>query len=83
MKYYSIFFSFFILSYLTYKGQIIENGGAISTSMAGLNVNTIDVWSTNNNIGQLANLEKSTVSVSIFQPFLLKDFSTANLAFGL
>lgn len=83
MKYYSIFFSFLILSCFNIKGQIIENGGANSTSMAGLNVNNADVWSTNNNIGQLANIEKSSVSISVFQPFLLKDFSTANLAFGL
>jgi len=65
------------------QAQFFENGGAISTSMAGLNANSANVWSVNNNVGQLANLENATISVGIFQPFLMSDFATGSLVFGV
>ena len=76
-------FLFFIISPLVLKSQIIFNHGAVSTSMAGLNATTANVWSVNNNIGQLANLEYTTISGSVFQPFLISDFNTSNLAVGI
>ena len=79
----SLCFSIFFLTNLNTTAQVLENNGASSTSMAGLNVNNIDVWSTNNNIGQLSNLKESAVSVNLFQPFLLNDFNTASLVLGL
>ena len=79
----SLCISIFFLTYLNTTAQVLENSGASSTSMAGLNVNSINVWSTNNNIGQLSNLEESAVSVNLFQPFLLNDFNTASLVLAL
>ena len=79
----SLCISIFFLTYLNTTAQVLENSGASSTSMAGLNVNSKNVWSTNNNIGQLSNLEESAVSVNLFQPFLLNDFNTASLVLAL
>lgn len=78
-----LYISIFFLSFLNTTAQVLENSGAYSTSMAGLNVNNIDVWSINNNIGQLSNLKESGVSANLFQPFLLNDFNTASLVLGL
>ena len=79
----SLCISIFFLTYLNTTAQVLENSGASSTSMAGLNVNSKNVWSTNNNIGQLSNLEESAISVNLFQPFLLNDFNTASLVLAL
>lgn len=81
MKYWVIFFSF-VISF-SINAQVLENGGATSTGMAGLNVISSNVWSSNNNIGQLANIKSSAISVSVFQPFLLKEFTTSNLTLGI
>ena len=83
MKNYIITFLFFGISPLILKSQMIFNHGAVSTSMAGLNATSVNVWSVNNNIGQLANLEYTTISGSVFQPFLISDFNTSNLAVGI
>lgn len=82
MKYFFIITSL-ILCDLSLQGQLFQDGGAISTSMAGLNVNNNNVWSVNNNIGQLSKLEYTTISISSFQPFLIKDFSTSNIVLGI
>ena len=78
------FFSLIIcLLYLNGFSQLLENGGASSTAMAGLNVNSKNVWSINNNIGQLADIKSSAISINLFQPFLLKDFNTSSIAIGI
>jgi len=59
--------------------QLTESTGPNSTAMAGLNANNIDVWAINYNVGQLENIEGNTIGISFYQPFLLNDFSTANL----
>jgi len=82
MKYFFMITSF-ILCNLSLQGQLFQDAGAISTSMAGLHVNNNNVWSVNNNIGQLSKLEFTTISISSFQPFLIKDFSTSNLVVGI
>ena len=74
---------FFIISPIVFNAQLVFNSGAISTSMAGLNTTSANVWSVNNNIGQLANLEFSTVSAGVFQPFLISDLSTSSIAVGI
>jgi hypothetical protein len=51
--------------------------------MSGLNVNNEDIWSVNNNISQLAKIKKPRLSISSFQPFLVKDFTTSSIVFGL
>ncbi len=61
------------------SSQLTESAGPNSTALAGLNANNVDVWSINYNIGQLQNLNSSTIAVSFNQPFMLSDFSTANL----
>jgi hypothetical protein len=74
---------FFIISPIILNAQLIFNNGAISTSMAGLNSTSSNVWSINNNIGQLSNMEFSSASISVFQPFLVSDFTTSSIAVGL
>lgn len=83
MKFTLLLISIFNLITLCTFSQFIENSGAESSSMAGLDVNNNNVWSVNNNIGQLANIEKSSISINLFQPFLLKDFNTASLALAI
>ena len=63
--------------------QLFQNSGAFSTAMAGLDVNNENVWSINNNIGQLSKIENSSISISSFQPFLINDFTTSNFVYGL
>ncbi len=70
------------LSFQTY-GQVIHDQGAISTSMVGLNVTEENLWSINNNVGNLSTLENTQVGVSINNRFLISDFTTAALAFAL
>ena len=82
MKYFFIISSLLICD-LSIKAQLFQDAGAISTSMAGLHANNNNVWSVNNNIGQLSKLKFSTISISSFQPFLIKDFSTSNLVIGM
>lgn len=67
----------------TFYAQILENSGPASTAMAGLNVNNANLWSLNNNIGQLVNINSSEIGVSVYQPFLLKEFTTSNLIVGI
>ena len=68
-----------------YEGycQFIESAGPNSTALAGLNANNADVWSINYNVGQLQNLERSSIAVSFHQPFLLSDFTTANMVLAI
>ena len=80
MKYLVILFYCFSFQYSF--TQIIRNSGPISTSMAGINVNNIDTWSINNNIGQLVNMEHSAIGVNVFQPFLMTEFTSSNLVLG-
>ena len=56
----------------SYEGycQLIESAGPNSSGLAGLNANNVDVWSINYNVGQLQNLERSSIAVSFHQPFL-------------
>ena len=68
MKYFLLLISI-IFSQSIYIGQLLQNSGAFSTSIAGLDVNNENIWSINNNIGQLSKLEKTTISISSFQPF--------------
>ena len=75
--------SLFIICHFNAKGQIFQNSGALSTSMSGLNVNNEDIWSVNNNISQLSKIKKPELSISSFQPFLIKDFTTSSIVFGL
>ena len=63
-------------------GQLLQNSGAFSTSIAGLDVNNENIWSINNNIGQLSKLEKTTISISSFQPSLIKDFTISSFVLG-
>jgi len=73
----------FILSPILTNAQLVFNNGATSTAMAGLNSTTSNVWSVNNNIGQLSNMKFSAASISIFQPFLVSDFTTSSIAIGV
>lgn len=82
MNYFYVF-SLIIICHFNANGQIFQNSGALSTSMSGLNVNNEDVWSINNNISQLSKIKKPTLSISSFQPFLIKDFTTSSIVFGL
>ena len=82
MNYHWIF-ALIIICHFNAKGQIFQNNGALSTSMSGLNVNNEDVWSINNNISQLAKIKKPELSISSFQPFLIKDFTISSIVFGL
>ena len=68
-----------------YEGycQLIESAGPNSTALAGLNANNVDVWSINYNVGQLQNLERSSIAVSFHQPFLLSDFTIVPGNFNL
>ena len=50
--------------------------------MSGLNVNNEDIWSVNNNISQLSKIKNPELSNS-FQPFLVKDFTTSSIVFGV
>ena len=68
MKYFFIIVSLIICD-ISLQAQLFQDAGAISTSMAGLNTNNNNVWSVNNNIGQLSKLENATISISSFQPF--------------
>lgn len=74
---------FFIITPILLNAQLTFNHGAISTSMAGLNATSSNVWSVNNNIGQLANIDYSKASISIYQPFLVSDFTTSSIAVGI
>ena len=80
---YNWIISLFIICHFSAKGQIFQNSGALSTSMSGLNVNNEDIWSVNNNISQLSKIKKPELSISSFQPFLIKDFTTSSIVFGL
>ena len=82
MKYFLLLISI-IFSQSIYIGQLLQNSGAFSTSIAGLDVNNENIWSINNNIGQLSKLEKTTISISSFQPFLIKDFTTSSFVLGV
>lgn len=82
MKYFFIIVSLIICD-ISLQAQLFQDAGAISTSMAGLNTNNNNVWSVNNNIGQLSKLENATISISSFQPFLIKDFTTSNIVLGM
>ena len=82
MKYFFII-ALLVLCDISLQAQLFQDAGAISTSMAGLNVNNNNVWSVNNNIGQLSKIECTTISISTFQPFLIKDFSTSNIVLGM
>ena len=53
MKYFFIIAAF-VLCDISLQAQLFQDAGAISTSMAGLNANNNNVWSVNNNIGQLS-----------------------------
>ena len=75
--------SLFIICHFNAKGQIFQNNGALSTSMSGLNVNNEDIWRVNNNISQLSKIKKPELSISSFQPFLVKDFRISSIVFGL
>ena len=55
MKYFFIIAPF-LLCDISLQAQLFQDAGAISTSMAGLNANNNNVWSVNNNIGQLSKL---------------------------
>ncbi len=83
MKKHLLSLFFLILSPIILNAQLIFNSGAISTSMAGLNSSSSNVWSVNNNIGQLSNMEFSTASLSVFQPFLVSDLTTSSIAIGI
>ena len=74
MKRIAIILLLFLIS--SYEGycQLIESAGPNSSGLAGLNANNVDVWSINYNVGQLQNLERSSIAVSFHQPFLLSDF---------
>ena len=58
MKYFFIVASL-VLCDLSLQGQLFQDAGAISTSMSGLNANN-NVWSLNNNIGQLSKTDIRT-----------------------
>ena len=83
MKFHIVAIFFLVFTNTIIFSQINSNSGAISTSMAGLNASNDNIWSINNNIGQLSNLETTCASLSVYQPFMLSDFTTAGLAFGL
>jgi hypothetical protein len=51
--------------------------------MAGLNVTECNLWSVNNNIGNLASLQTTQVGISINNRFLISDLSTGTLAFAI
>ena len=72
-----------IISNFHLYGQIVHDQGAVSTSMAGLNVTESNLWSINNNIGNLADLENKQVGISINNRFLVPDLTTGTLAFAL
>ena len=74
-KTYLSFFFIFILSFHL-KSQVIYDQGAVSTSMAGLNVTENNLWSINNNVGNLAGLINTQVGISINNRFLLKKVVT-------
>ena len=40
-------------------------------------------WSVNNNISQLSKIKNPELSISSFQPFLVKDFTTSSIVFGV
>jgi len=75
--------SLILICHFYAKGQIFQNSGALSTSMSGLNVNNEDIWSVNNNISQLSKIKNPELSISSFQPFLVKDFTTSSIVFGV
>tara|TARA_B100001287_G_C22673858_1_gene526639 strand:+ start:1091 stop:1900 length:810 start_codon:yes stop_codon:yes gene_type:complete len=77
-----IFIFGFTLS-ANFQAQVLQNSGPSSTAMAGLNVNSANLWSLNNNIGQLVNINSSEIGVSFYQPFILKEFTTSNLLLGI
>ena len=81
MKLWILFFLFTISNSI--YTQVLENSGPASTAMAGLNVNNSNLWSLNNNIGQLVNINSSEIGVSVYQPFVLKEFTTSNLIFAI
>ena len=83
MKKIAIIILLFLIS--SYEGycQLIESAGPNSSGLAGLNANNVDVWSINYNVGQLQNLERSSIAVSFHQPFLLSDFTTANMVLAI
>ena len=81
MKLWIVFLGFTLST--TFNAQVLENSGPTSTAMAGLNVNNTNLWSLNNNIGQLVNIKNSQIGVSIYQPFLLKEFTTSNLILAI
>jgi len=81
-KTYLSFFFIFILSFHL-KSQVIHDQGAVSTSMAGLNVTENNLWSINNNVGNLAGLNNTQVGISINNRFLLSDLITGTIAFAL
>ena len=80
---YNWIISLIIILHFNAKGQIFQNSGALSTSMSGLNVNNEGIWSVNNNISQLSKIKSPEISISSFQPFLVKDFTTSSIVFGL
>ncbi len=82
MKKYSTTLLFFLICHL-YFCQNVFDQGAISTSICGANVTQNDLWSINNNIGSLANIENMALGVSINNRFLISDYSTGTLAFAL
>jgi len=82
MKYLLIIISI-VFYHSQFISQLFQNSGAFSTAMAGLDVNNENIWSINNNIGQLSKIENSSISISSFQPFLIKDFTTSNFVYGL
>ena len=67
--------TFLLVAILSFqlKSQMVHDQGAVSTSMAGLNVTESNLWSINNNIGNLAKLENTQVGISINNRFLLSD----------
>ena len=79
------FLAFLLIAFLYNQSnsQIVYDQGAVSTSMAGLNVTENNLWSINNNIGNLAILESTQVGVSVNSRFLVSDLITGTLAFAL
>lgn len=63
--------------------QVIFDQGAISNSLAGANITLSDVWSVNNNIGNLSQLQNSQIGISLNNRFLIPDFTTSTIVFAL
>ena len=80
-----IFFAFLLTTFLSIQlySQLIQDQGAVSTSMAGLNVTENNLWSINNNVGNLATLESTQAGLSVNNRFLISDLISGTIAFAI